>query len=135
MSDVVVRLGYAAGIAGGGALLYLALKLLVLARARRGSRSLERFLPGRPGVVYFTTPDCGACRTVQRPALSALQARMDGTLQLIEVDAADRPDLAKAWSVLTVPTTFVLDRQGRPRFVNQGVASAEKLLGQLRSVG
>ena len=135
MADVIARLAYAAAIAGGGVLLYILVRSLVLAKARRNSASLGRFKRGLPGIVYFTTPDCGACKAVQRPALVALQARLQGSLQLIEVDATDRPDLAKAWSVLTVPTTFVLDREGRPRHVNQGVASTDKLASQLQGVG
>lgn len=135
MAEIIARLAYAAAIAGGGVLLYILLRSRVLAKARRNSRTLERFERGLPGIVYFTTPDCGACKTVQRPALSALRERLQSSLQIIEVDAAERPDLARAWSVLTVPTTFILDREGRPRHVNQGVASAEKLASQLQSVG
>ncbi len=135
MADLIVRLAGAVAIAGGGVLLYLLLRFLVLAKARRNFRSLDSFRRGQPGIVYFTTPDCAACKAVQRPALAALQERLRGSLQVIEIDAADRPDLAKAWSVLTVPTTFVLDRDGRPRHVNQGVASTDKLATQLRSVG
>jgi len=36
--------------------------------------------------------------------------------------------------VLSVPTTFIIDSQGRPRRVNHGVASAEKLLNQIEEV-
>ena len=135
MTEVIARLACAAAIAGGGMLLYILVRSLVLAKARRNSGSLDRFKRGLPGIVYFTTPDCSTCKAVQRPALAALQARLQGSLQVIEVDATDRPDLAKAWSVLTVPTTFVLDREGRPCHVNQGVASTDKLASQLQSVG
>jgi len=67
--------------------------------------------------------------------LSALEQRLEGRVQVIEVDALDRPDLARQWSILSVPTTFILDRDGRPREVNHGFASTEKLLRQLRLVG
>ena len=43
--------------------------------------------------------------------------------------------LARDWSVLSVPTTFVLDRDGTPRQVNHGFASTEKLLGQIIALG
>ena len=42
---------------------------------------------------------------------------------------------AKQWSVLSVPTTFILDRDGRPRQVNHGYASTEKLFGQIAALG
>ncbi len=103
----------------------------LLARARALAARLAEFEPGTPGIVYFTTPDCVACRAAQRPALKELKDRLAGRLQVIEIDAYERPELAKAWRVLTVPTTFVLDRNGRARHVNQGVATASKLLSQL----
>ncbi len=117
----------------GGSLLaaFFLVRALVLARASRSSPGLAQFRRGLPGIVYFTTPDCVTCRAAQRPALRALEERLDGRIQVIEVDAAHRPDLARQWSVLSVPTTFILDRNGRPRQVNHGFASTEKLLGQL----
>jgi len=53
---------------------------------------------------------------------------------VIEVDAEARPDLANYWGVLSVPTTFIIDARGEPRRVNHGVASTDKLLGQLEEV-
>ncbi|HLE53485.1 MAG TPA: hypothetical protein VI755_15570, partial [Anaerolineales bacterium] len=41
---------------------------------------------------------------------------------------------ADYWGVLSVPTTFIIDRRGRPRRVNHGVASAEKLFKQIEDV-
>jgi hypothetical protein len=60
---------------------------------------------------------------------------MPGSVQVIEVDAQDNAALAREWSVLSVPTTFVLDRDGIPRQVNHGFASTEKLLGQIIALG
>jgi hypothetical protein len=47
------------------------------------------------------------------------------------VDASAQPEVAQEWGVLSVPTTFVIDASGKPRFVNHGVANAEKLIQQL----
>jgi protein-disulfide isomerase-like protein with CxxC motif len=52
-------------------------------------------------------------------------------VQVIEIDASERKDLADEWGVLSVPTTFILDKKGQPRQVNHGVTRAEKLLAQL----
>ena len=52
--------------------------------------------------------------------------------QIIEVDASERMDLASEWGVMSVPTTFILDKSGRPRQINHGVTRAEKLLAQLK---
>ena len=85
-------------------------------------------------MLFFTTPECVACKTVQRPVLRELSERLAGRIQVVEVDATERPDLARSWSVLSVPTTFVVDAAGTPRHVNHGVASARKLLQQLALV-
>jgi thiol-disulfide isomerase/thioredoxin len=113
---------------------YVAAKALILARTSRKGYQLAQFTPGTPGVVFFTTPDCLSCKAAQRPALQALADRLAGRVQVIEVDALDNSTLAKKWSVLSVPTTYVLDRDGRPRQVNHGYASTEKLFAQLAAL-
>jgi hypothetical protein len=63
-----------------------------------------------------------------------LQAELGRDLQVIEIDATERPDLADYWGVLSVPTTFIIDSKGQPRGMNFGTASAAKLYQQLREV-
>ncbi len=53
---------------------------------------------------------------------------------MIEIDATERPDLAKIWGVMSVPTTFLLDAHGEARYVNNGVARAEKLMQQIQTL-
>jgi hypothetical protein len=55
-------------------------------------------------------------------------------LQVVEIDAAERPELARRWGVMSVPTTFVLDARGKARYVNNGIARADKLLRQIQAV-
>jgi hypothetical protein len=59
---------------------------------------------------------------------------MGETLEVIEIDASARPDLAKTWGVMSVPTTFLLDARGEARYVNHGVTRAEKLLEQIQNL-
>jgi thiol-disulfide isomerase/thioredoxin len=87
---------------------------------------------GRPTIVAFSTPSCAACRAAQEPALAALQAQVGGDLRVIHVDAAERPEVAGTFGVLTVPATVVLDRLGRVAAANQGFATADQLALQLR---
>ncbi len=134
-AGTVARLELALLLIGGLAAAYWIITRVVLARARRGARGIGRFTPGTPGIVFFTTPECVTCKAAQAPALRALSARLSGKVQVIEVDASNDSALAKTWSVLSVPTTFVLDREGKPRHVNHGFASAEKLFGQIRQLG
>jgi len=130
----LLRLLLAALIAGTLAGVYFALSRLILSKASSGASKLAGYVAGLPAVVFFTTPACGVCKAAQRPALATLKQRLPAKVQIIEVDALVDRKTAREWSVLTVPTTFILDRKGVPRQVNQGFATAEKLLAQLRFV-
>jgi hypothetical protein len=55
-------------------------------------------------------------------------------LKVVEIDATERPDLAKRWGVMSVPTTFLLDERGEARYVNNGVTRAEKLIQQIQNL-
>lgn len=105
------------------------------ARLRRGSaRDVQARLGAlrTPLVVAFTTPECVPCRTMQHPALEELQRRHPGSVAVREVDAAQSPDLADRFGIMTVPSTVVIDRGGRVVAINYGVARWERLAAQLR---
>jgi thioredoxin-related protein len=55
-------------------------------------------------------------------------------LNLVEVDAISNPEMAKEWGVISVPTIFILDSEGKPRHINHGVSTKEKLLMQINSL-
>ncbi|HTP60141.1 MAG TPA: thioredoxin family protein [Spirochaetia bacterium] len=131
---VLARLACAAGIIGLSLVAFTVARAVILSRARRLSGKLPSFRSGTPGILYFTTPDCVTCKAAQKPALRALEEQLAGRIQVIEVDALNQPDLARQWSVLSVPTTFILDTVGKPRQVNHGFASAAKLRSQLQRV-
>lgn len=138
--DIVIRALIALALAGLGLLAYTAWNRWQLRRlrARAGGRrppGLETWEAGRPGLLYFTTPECAPCRTMQRPALERLRADLGPRLQIVEIDASAQPAVADHWGVLSVPTTFVLDAAGAPRHINHGVASAAKLSQQLAAIG
>jgi thiol-disulfide isomerase/thioredoxin len=133
-TDVVLRFGLALIIIGLGALAYWLINQRLLIRARNNIFALVDKLPDKPVLVYFTTPDCAPCKTVQRPAIDRVSNLLDGKLEVIEINAYEQPDLAKTWGVMSVPTTFVLDARGEARYVNNGVARAEKLLEQIQTL-
>jgi thiol-disulfide isomerase/thioredoxin len=130
----LLRFGLAIVIIGAGAFAYWLVNQRLLMRAQNNVFTLFNTLPNKPVLVYFTTPDCAPCKTVQRPAIHRVSNLLGERLEVIEIDATERPDLAKLWGVMSVPTTFVLDARGQARYVNNGVARAEKLLEQIQTL-
>ncbi len=124
-------------IAAGFAFYWLLNRAILYRASKNGaSDTLQAHLSrqGVPAILYFTTPDCVACKTVQRPALARLKESLGDRLQVVEINAQEQPDLASRWGVLSVPTTFVIDQHGQLRHVNHGTARVEKLRQQLEGV-
>ena len=133
-TDILLRFGLALGIIALGLSAYWLNNQRLLGRAQHNALALFGTLPNKPVIVYFTTPDCAPCKTIQRPALNKLSSLMGDKLEVIEIDAIQRPDLAKRWGVMSVPTTFLLNARGEARYVNNGVARVEKLMEQLQTL-
>jgi len=115
----------------------IAYRLLIARQIRRTSALaasdplLSSLKPGVPTILYFTTPMCVPCKTVQTPALNHLQEELGDAIQIVRVDASENPDAAQRWGVFSAPTTFILDGGGATVAVNHGVAEASKLRRQL----
>ena len=107
---------------------------VLLKRTSLKAKTLAEFLPGSPAILYFTTPTCVPCKTLQRPAIQHLKEELGEALQVLEIDASIQPALADEWGVLSVPTTFVIDGRGQTRHINHGVATTEKLFQQLKEI-
>lgn len=132
-SDILLRFGFAVGIIFFGLTAYWLINQRLLARARGHVHVLPEPFQSKRTIVYFTTPDCAPCKTIQRPALQKLTSLLDD-LHIIEVDATEHPDVAEKWGVMSVPTTFLLDEKGKPKYVNNGVARLEKLIEQVKTL-
>jgi thiol-disulfide isomerase/thioredoxin len=98
-------------------------------------KALGQSPDGRPSLVVFSTPGCTACRTVQLPAVEAVEARFGERLRVLKVDLSTRPAVGEAFKVLTAPTTVVLDGDGRVGSFNHGFAPANQLSAQLSALG
>lgn len=133
-AEILLRFAYALGIILLGLVAYWLLTQRLLSRAKNNLTSLLSPLPNKPVIIYFTTPDCVPCKTVQRPALNKLITLLGEKLHVVEIDATERPDLAKTWGVMSVPTTFLLNAKGEACYVNNGVARAEKLMEQIQTL-
>jgi thioredoxin-like negative regulator of GroEL len=89
---------------------------------------------GRRAVVAFSTPSCAACHTAQAPAIQVAEQQLGASsVRVIRVDASRQPEVARAFGVLTVPSTVVLEPAGRVVAVNQGFAPSRRLIEQLQS--
>lgn len=109
----------------------LSLSLQLLAK-RRAAKLKGQPLPPLPGVegerilqseralLYFFTPQCGACRPVT-PKMKALAAQGQ---PVFPIDAMESPELAQALSVMATPTTVEVEH-GRVVGVHIGPPKAE----------
>jgi thioredoxin-like negative regulator of GroEL len=129
--ELVSRLLLTVAIIGAGLTLYWLVNKISLVRSMNQADNIPAFRPGKPAIVYFTTPTCAPCKTIQRPAIESIKKVLGEKLQVIEIDASEQTQLAKEWGVISVPTTYVLNADGKPRHVNHGVAPAAKLIQQL----
>jgi thioredoxin-like negative regulator of GroEL len=89
----------------------------------------------QPAVLYFTGAACTICHTAQTPALARLADDLGGSAVIQEVDVADKPDLARRYRVMSLPTTVVLAADGTVAAVNVGFASADRIREQLTAAG
>lgn len=126
--QLLLRFMWATIIIAAGIIFYQLGNRWILRRAARQPHIAGLTSQGKPTLVYFTTPNCAPCKTVQRPAIERLKQLAGDRLEVIEIDAESQPEMARQWGVLSVPTTFVLDAQGTPRHVNHGVTLVDKLL-------
>jgi len=117
--------------------LMLVLGVVVLKwwQRRKAGRASALLLPprsGMPSLVYFHSPSCGVCRASQKPILDRLTLHIGaGKLQLMVVDVSEKSDVARAWGVTTIPSTYVVGPAGEVVHVNNGLASEPTLRRQL----
>jgi hypothetical protein len=71
---------------------------------------------------------------MQTPALQRVTGARKYQVSVEEIDAPGSPELTQRYQVLTLPTTVVLDADGRVHAVNYGFASTQRLLDQVDEV-
>lgn len=85
-------------------------------------------------ILAFSSEDCRQCHQLQTPALQKVQEALGDTVAIVDIDATREAELVERYHVLTVPTTVVLDREGRALAINYGFANTRKLLEQVDEV-
>lgn len=85
--------------------------------------------PDGPTVVHFSASWCGPCSQVRR----VVHQVCDDLSQVahVEIDMDAHPVAARRLSVLSLPTTFIFDADGRQRFRTAGVPKADELRSAL----
>ena len=101
---------------------------------QRAQNAMQRLgiTPDISTIVYFWSPRCHTCRNAQKPILERIVEEYgEKYLQLISYNVDESADMAKAWGVMTIPTTFIIDQSGEVLFVNSGLATDGALHRQL----
>ncbi|MGX1775415.1 thioredoxin family protein [Nocardia brasiliensis] len=86
-----------------------------------------------PAVLHFSADWCGPCAAVRR-VVADVTGQLAESPQPpldIEIDIDAEPVLAKELNVLSLPTTFVFDSEGRERFRISGVPKVTDLRSAL----
>ena len=88
---------------------------------------------GRRTLIAFSSPSCAACHQAQAPAIELAQQRIGAeAIRIIPVDAAEQPHVARAFGVMTVPSTVIVGSAGQVVAINQGFAPSTRLVEQLQ---
>lgn len=82
-----------------------------------------------PTIVHFTAVWCGPCAAVRR-VIDQVCAELPGVAHT-EIDMDADPAAARALAVLSLPTTFIFDADGRQRYRASGVPKASDLRAAL----
>ncbi|KUI43481.1 thioredoxin [Mycobacterium sp. IS-1590] len=82
-----------------------------------------------PTVVHFSAEWCGPCAAVRR-VVDEVCAQLPAVAH-VEIDIDANPEAARRLSVLSLPTTILFDRGGRPRYRTHGVPKAADLRSAL----
>lgn len=85
--------------------------------------------PGKPAIVHFSAQWCGPCAGVRR-VVDDVCAELPEVAH-VEIDMDANPAAARELSVLSLPTTFIFDADGRQRYRSSGVPKAADLRSAL----
>lgn len=87
------------------------------------------FAGSGPAVVHFSAVWCAPCAAVRRVVAGVVEelASTPFPPQDLEIDIDENPRLSAHLKVLSLPTTFILDRSGAQRYRAAGVPTAAVL--------
>lgn len=105
---------------------------LLRQRHMRGIRPVPA--ASRPTLFYFWASHCAVCPTQGR-YVDTVVGEWGDRLTVERVDAERQPEVTARFRVFTLPTTILVDGDGRARHVNYGLTDAHKLGQQIAQLG
>jgi hypothetical protein len=112
-----------------------------LQRRQIRRRSQEKWLPknigfNTPTLIYFWTPECSQCKPQELQIEKAITGlRLLGkVLNVHKYNALEELVLAKEMQVMTVPTTMLMDSQGKIAAWNPGLTPSRKIVEQAQTI-
>ncbi len=132
MYALIIRLGVLVLVAICAWLIVLIGKRFVAERRQCALAAVPvtMFIPTKIHILSFSSEDCHQCK-LQAPILQHIVEAHKDVVSLTEINAPTEPELADRYQVLTVPTTVVLDTDGKAHAINYGFANTQKLLKQI----
>lgn len=131
MGNMYDRLLIAVAFFAFGIAVFKCIRFITAQKAGKNLPALHGWRRGASLIIYFTSPNCGVCKAAQTPALDSLQENFGQKLQVITINVDEDMEAARHWKVMTLPTTFVFNANGRLVHHNIGFADAAKLFRQL----
>ena len=116
-------------VIGTSAIAAAAMKLHAYRRASAGAGGLIDVR--RPTLVYFWTPTCAACRYSQTRIIDEFAGSFERSVDVVRVNAQEKPEEARAFGIFTVPTTVVVGAGGNVHAVNTGLVDGATLSEQI----
>lgn len=125
----------------GRFLLVLALFALLVAAStlqrrqqRRGTHSMvRREISVGVTILYFWGARCAAC-AAQKRVLDELKEEVGECLEVSAINPFEQPEMARKFSVMTVPTAVLLDRDGSIVYAGNGFVPLERLRKEVAAI-
>lgn len=112
--------------------LYYAFKHWQMARISR-HLSQAAAVTNLPTLLYFRSESCTVCPTQSHYIDKAAQ-EWNGRIAIQNIDAEREPEKAGHYNVFTLPTTIIVDTQGKVREINYGLTQPHKLTQQVQGI-
>jgi thiol-disulfide isomerase/thioredoxin len=105
------------------------------------NRSAGHILPAgaaveEPTLLYFWSAGCSQCTPQERQIeqAKAMLQQAGKFFHVLKLNALEEEQLAKSMNVMTVPTTVLLDQQGRVAAWNPGLTQWKTIVEQYHTI-